>query len=151
MGHILRTDSSNTDFIALVALLDADLALRDGAENAFYKQFNGIAVLNHCVVYYDNDVALACGALKPFNEESMEIKRMFVSGASRGKGIASLLLTELENWTKELGYTSCVLETGLRQPEAVALYKKNNYQRIPNYPPYEHIANSVCFGKKLFN
>lgn len=149
MGHILRTDSSNTDFIALVALLDADLALRDGAENAFYKQFNGIAVLNHCVVYYENNVALACGALKPFNETSMEIKRMYVSETSRGKGIASLLLSELENWTKELGYTSCVLETGLRQPEAVALYKKNKYQSISNYPPYEGMKNSVCFKKEI--
>lgn len=149
MGNIVRTDSSNTDFIALVALLDADLALRDGEENAFYKQFNGIAVLNHCVVYYENDIALACGAIKPFNQDSMEIKRMYVSEASRGKGIASLLLTELENWTKELGYTSCVLETGLRQPEAVALYKKNNYQRIPNYPPYAEMANSVCFKKVI--
>jgi len=103
MTQLLRTDASNTDFIALVELLDADLALRDGAENDFYKQFNGIAVLKHCVVYYENDMPLGCGALKRFDDRSMEIKRMYVSQAFRGKGIASLLLVELENWTKELG------------------------------------------------
>ena len=149
MGRILRTDSSNTDFRALVALLDEDLALRDGEDNAFYAQFNGIAVLKHCVVYYENGIALGCGALKRFDANSMEVKRMFVSPEVRGKGIASLLLVALENWAKELGYEQCVLETGLRQPEAIALYKKNKYDIIPNYPPYEGVANSICFRKVL--
>lgn len=149
MGRILRTDSSNTDFRALVALLDEDLALRDGEDNAFYAQFNGIAVLKHCVVYYKNGIALGCGALKRFDANSMEVKRMFVSPEVRGKGIASLLLVALENWAKELGYEQCVLETGLRQPEAIALYKKNKYNIIPNYPPYVGVANSVCFRKVL--
>ena len=149
MGRILRTDSSNTDFRALVALLDEDLALRDGEDNAFYAQFNGIAVLKHCVVYYENGIALGCGALKRFDANSMEVKRMFVNPEVRGKGIASLLLVALENWAKELGYEQCVLETGLRQPEAIALYKKNKYNIIPNYPPYEGVANSICFRKVL--
>ncbi|PIB23856.1 GNAT family N-acetyltransferase [Maribacter sp. 4U21] len=149
MGRIIRTDSSNTDFRALVALLDEDLALRDGEDNAFYAQFNGIAVLKHCVVYYENGIALGCGALKRFDANSMEVKGMFVNPEVRGKGIASLLLVALENWAKELGYEQCVLETGLRQPEAIALYKKNKYNIIPNYPPYEGVANSVCFRKVL--
>lgn len=149
MGQIIRTDSSNIDFMQLVALLDADLSERDGEENAFYAQFNGITKLKHCVVYYKKDIPVGCGALKSFDNTSMEIKRMYVSLAFRGKGIASLLLTELENWTKELRFTSCVLETGLRQPEAVALYEKNNYLRIPNYPPYAEMANSVCFKKVI--
>lgn len=149
MERIIRTSSLHIDFIHLVSLLDADLARRDGEENAFYAQFNGISQLKQCVVYYKNDIAVGCGALKSFDEDSMEIKRMYVSMAYRGKGIATLLLAELEKWAKELGYMYCVLETGLRQPEAVALYKKNNYHLITNYPPYEHMANSVCFRKKL--
>lgn len=149
MGQILRTDSSNPDFIKLVALLDEDLALRDGDDNAFYAQFNGIATLKNCVVYYENGIALGCGALKSFNDRAMEVKRMYVSPNARGKGIASLLLVALEDRAKELGYEQCILETGLRQPEAIALYKKNNYKIIPNYPPYEGIANSVCFKKVL--
>lgn len=149
MGRIKRTDSSNTDFIELVALLDADLALRDGEDNAFYAQFNGIDVLKNCVVYYENETAIGCGAIKRFDDSAMEVKRMYVNPDTRGKGIASLLLLELEKWAKELGYEYCILETGLRQPEAIALYKKNNYTVIPNYPPYEGIKNSVCFRKIL--
>ncbi len=149
MGRTLRTDSSNTDFKALVALLDADLALRDGEENVFYAQFNDIATLKHCVVYYENHIPVGCGALKPFDDNSMEIKRMYVAMDYRRKGIASLLLKELEKWAKELGYSACVLETGLRQPEAISLYEKNKYQCIPNYPPYEQMANSVCFRKLI--
>lgn len=144
---MIRTDSSNLDFMKLVALLDADLAERDGEENAFYAQFNGIDRLKHCVVYFEDAIPVGCGALKAFDGNSMEIKRMYVSLKYRGKGIASKLLSQLETWAKELGYAACVLETGLRQPEAIALYQKNNYQRIPNYPPYEHMANSVCFRK----
>jgi putative acetyltransferase len=140
MGQMLRTDSSNTDFITLVALLDIDLAARDGEENTFYAQFNGISVLEHCVVYYENNIPLGCGALKAFDDTNMESKRIYVSVSSQGKGIASLLLTKLEKWTAELGYTSCVLK-------AVALYKKNNYVRIPNYTHYTEILNSVCFRK----
>lgn len=149
MGRISRTDSSNSEFIRLVALLDTDLANRDGEENAFYAQFNGITTLKHCVVFYHNDIAIGCGALKSFDDNSMEIKRMYVSRDYRRKGIASLLLTELEKWAKELGYSACVLETGLRQPEALVLYKKNHYEPIPNYPPYEHMKNSVCFRKEI--
>lgn len=149
MGHILRTGSTHIDFIKLAALLDTDLAERDGEENTFYAQFNGIAKLMQCIVFYVDDIPVGCGAIKSFDENSMEIKRMYVSMAYRGKGVASLLLSELEKWTKELGYMHCVLETGLRQPEAVALYEKNNYERIPNYPPYEQMANSVCFRKRI--
>ena len=149
MGRIVRTDATNTDFINLVALLDKELASRDGDENAFYAQYNGLNVLKQCDLYYEDDIAVGYAALKPFDDYSMEIKRMYVATDFRGRGIASFLLTALEKWTKDLGYNSFVLETGLRQPEAVALYKKNKYQRIPNYPPYIEMTNSVCFKKIL--
>ncbi|WP_419211742.1 GNAT family N-acetyltransferase [Maribacter sp. X9] len=149
MKKLIRTDSSNPDFISLVALLDADLAERDGEETAFYAQFNGISKLRHTVVLYIDELPVACGAFKPFKDTLVEIKRMFVLPEYRGKGIASKVLTALELWAVELGHVACVLETGLRQPEAIALYKKNDYQIIPNYPPYEGIENSVCFKKVL--
>ncbi len=149
MNQFLRTDTNNQDFRNLVTLLDKDLAERDGAENTFYAQFNGITVLKHCMVYYENKIAIGCGALKHFNDDSLEVKRMYVKPKARGKGIASHLLLALEKWAKELGYRHCVLETGLRQPEAIALYKKNCYEIIPNYPPYEGISNSICFRKLL--
>ena len=149
MLYYKRFSSYNKNFKELVALLDADLALRDGDENAFYAQFNGIDALKNCVVFYLDKTLVACGAFKEFNEDSVEIKRMFVQPDFRGKGIASKALKVLEDWAKELNYSYAVLETGLRQPEAIALYKKNNYTVIDNYAPYEYMDNSVCFRKAL--
>ncbi|MBQ4914904.1 GNAT family N-acetyltransferase [Maribacter sp. MMG018] len=149
MNGILRTNVTNNHFKTLVALLDADLAKRDGKDNTFYAQFNGMDQLSHCIVYFKNEEAVGCGAIKPFDDHCMEIKRMYVKPGMRGNGIASIILTELEKWTKELGYNYCVLETGLRQPEAIALYTKNNYRVTANYPPYEGVDNSVCFKKLL--
>lgn len=149
MEEILRTDSTNEAFVKLVQLLDADLAERDGEDTAFYSQFNGIDQLKHCILYSEDGITMGCGAFKSFDEQSVEVKRMYVNPEMRGKGIASKILLALEIWAKEMGFTYCVLETGLRQPEAIALYKKNGYEIIANYPPYEGIENSVCFRKKL--
>ena len=149
MDKLIRTSSQDSNFRELVALLDSDLAERDGSDNAFYAQFNGIVQLKHCVVFYSDETAVACGAFKQFDEVSVEVKRMYVLPAYRGKGIAKKVLRELENWAKELRFNHCVLETGLRQPEAIALYKKNNFQIIDNYPPYKNMKNSVCFKKEL--
>ena len=74
---------------------------------------------------------------------------MYVPPALRGKGIASAVLAELEKWAKELNYKKCILETGKKQPEAIALYNKNGYCIIPNYGQYENVENSVCFEKNL--
>ena len=144
-----RTYASHADFQSLVALLDEDLAERDGEEHEFYHQFNSIESLKHCMLLYDNDKAVGCGAIKAFDSDSMEVKRMHVPPQERGKGIASRLLKGLEAWAKELEYKRCVLETGIRQPEAIGLYEKNGYHRIPNYGQYIGVANSVCFEKKL--
>jgi GNAT superfamily N-acetyltransferase len=145
----LRTTSENPDFQKLVKQLDTYLAVMDGDEHGFYDQFNKIDMLKHCIVIYDNDKALACGAIKELNSKSMEVKRMFTLPEKRGKGLASIILKELETWTKELGYEKTVLETGKRQTEAVALYNKCGYNIIPNYGQYIGIENSVCFEKEL--
>jgi GNAT superfamily N-acetyltransferase len=149
MIKIVRTSSENKDFIDLVKLLDADLAERDGDDHTFYHQFNKIDVIKHAVVLYENQKPLGCGAIKEFDATAMEVKRMYTSPESRGKGIATKILSELEKWTKELSYEKCVLETGKRQPEAIQLYTKSGYKKIPNYGQYEGVANSICFEKKL--
>jgi putative acetyltransferase len=146
---IVRTDSSNPDFATLVKLLDADLAVRDGDEHAFYHQYNAIVSIKHAIVLYEEEVPIACGAIKEYMPDAMEVKRMFTLPAHRGKGIASMVLAELEKWAAELGYKKTVLETGKRQPEAIALYEKNAYKIIPNYGQYAGVENSVCFEKEL--
>ncbi|MEK7723482.1 MAG: GNAT family N-acetyltransferase [Acidobacteriota bacterium] len=149
MIKLKRTNSDNLDFQSLVRELDKELAIRDGDEHAYYAQFNKIDAIKYVVVAYENDLPVGCGAIKAFDENSMEVKRMFVPLESRGKGVASIILRELEKWTAELGYERCVLETGYKQPEAIALYKKNGYIKIPNYGQYIGMNNSICFEKVL--
>lgn len=149
MIKVLRTNAENEDFIALVRLLDAELAERDGEDNLYYSQFNKIDDIKYAVVAYKNNTPVGCGAIKAFDEDAMEVKRMYVLPENRGEGIATLVLNALEEWAGELSCTRCVLETGHRQPEAIQLYKKNGYLVIPNYGQYEGIENSVCFEKKL--
>ena len=147
--EIIRTSSENKDFISLVNELDAYLKLTDGDEHEFYNQFNNIDVLKNVVIFYIDTIAVGCGAIKKFDTSSVEVKRMFVLSEKRGKGVAQKVLQELELWAKELGYKSCILETGKRQVEAVTFYKKCNYKIIPNYGQYKKMENSICFEKLI--
>ncbi|MDB5206457.1 MAG: family N-acetyltransferase [Flavisolibacter sp.] len=149
MVQLIRTDSNNGDFIELVKYLDADLADRDGSEHSFYAGFNTVCKIKFVVVAYINSRAVGCGALKEYNATAVEIKRMYTSYESRGKGIATRIITELEKWATELNFGRCILETGKRQPEAIALYKKNGYMLTANYGQYVGIENSLCFEKVL--
>lgn len=149
MIKLLRTDSDNADFLQLVALLDEDLALRDGAEHAFYAQFNKTTLLKNVVVAYDGETPVGCGAFKPFEENTVEIKRMFVQPEHRGKGIAGMVLGELERWAAEINSTTCVLETGKKQPEAIRLYERSGYRVMPSYGQYVNVENSVCMKKSI--
>lgn len=149
MTSLIRTDSGNLDFRELVGLLDRDLQIRDGAEHSFYAQFNKIDNIRQIVVAYENNQAVGCGAFKKYSDNIVEIKRMFVRENLRGRGIAGKILSELETWAKELNFSEGVLETGLKQPEAIALYQKSGYEIIPNYGQYEGIENSVCMRKVI--
>ena len=150
MIKIIRTDSKNLDFKALVKQLDAELAIRDGDDHAFYHQFNGLESITYVVLIYKDDLAIGCGALKKYSAHEVEVKRMYVIPNHRGSGFASQILLALENWSFELGFQKCILETGQNQPEAIRLYKKNNYQIITNYGQYAGVSTSFCFEKLLF-
>lgn len=149
MIHIVRTDSTNKDFIELVKLLDADLAIKDGNDHPFYAQYNKIDAIRYVVVVYDGTEPVGCGAIKEFKAGIAEVKRMFTDPEQRGKGIATMILSELEKWAGELGFSKCILETGKGQTDAIALYKKNGYVLIPNYGQYAGVEKSVCFEKLI--
>lgn len=150
MVELQRTNSSNNDFRELVKLLDADLRIKDGDDHAFYAQFNKIDTINHVVLALNEDIPVGCGAFKPYSDRAVEIKRMFVHPDFRGRGIAQQLLSDLEKWAAEIGYQSCVLETGQKQPDAIQLYLKKGYKKIPNYGQYKGVENSICMKKELF-
>lgn len=149
MIEIKRTNSDDADLPELIKQLDEDLAVTDGDEHAFYDQFNKIDSIKYVVILYQDNRAVSCGALKEFTPGTMEIKRMFTLSNYRGRGFAGMVLRELEEWARELNYNQCILETGVRQPDAIALYKKNGYEITPNYGQYIGIKNSLCFARKL--
>jgi putative acetyltransferase len=149
MITLKRTNSEDIDFINLVVLLNQDLKIRDGEDHDFYNQFNGIDTIKHAIVFYEGEVAIGCGAFREKEKDTAEIKRMFVHPDYRKRGIASAVLKELEIWAAEVDYKYTILETGVNQPEAIALYQKQEYSIIPNYPPYDVMDNSVCMKKTL--
>jgi len=149
MIRTIRTTSDNQDFIQLVNRLDADLAERDGKDHSYYAQFNKIDKIKHVIIAYDDDKPVGCGSIKEYAPDTMEIKRMYTVPRSRGTGVASNVLRELEKWAAELSYEKCILETGKKQPEAIGLYTKNGYKMIPNYGQYAGIENSLCFEKHI--
>ncbi len=149
MIRLEKTNATNADFIQLVQQLDAYLKTTDGDDHAFYNQFNSIEALQYVLLAYEDEQAVACGAIKPLDEETMEVKRMYVQPAARRKGLARQVLQQLEAWAKALGYTKCILETGKRQVEAVQFYNNAGYSIIPNYGQYKNVPNSICFEKWL--
>lgn len=149
MITLKRTDSGDAGFKTLVVLLDQDLAIRDGDEHDFYNQFNKIVNINHIVVCYDEEKPIACGAFKEYETGVAEIKRMFVLPQYRGHRLGAKVLHELELWALEKGYETCILETGKKQPEAIALYSRCGYSITKNYGQYENVENSVCMKKEI--
>lgn len=149
MIKLIRTNFKNPDFEKLTQKLDVELAERDGDDAPFFAQFNKIDKIKYVVLAFENNAAIGCGSIKEYDAKTMEIKRMYTHEKSRGKGVATLVLNELEKWTVELGFEKCILETGIKQPEAIRLYEKNNYKLIPNYGQYAGVELSKCFEKKL--
>lgn len=147
---IKRTTVRDPDFALLVVDLDKELWLRYPGTQQNFSPFNKLDETVRVVLAYLNDRVVGCGCFRAMDESgTLEIKRMYVVPSSRGLGIARMILRELEIWGKEEGFIQSKLETGLNQPEAIAVYKRAEYQQIPNYPPYTHIAESICMAKKL--
>jgi putative acetyltransferase len=149
MIHTIRTTADDMRFTALVKLLDAELAIRDGEDANFYAQYNHVDLSFKVVLVIENEIPVSCGAMKPFDENTMEVKRMYTREAARGKGFAQRILSEIETWAKALNYQRLVLETGIHQPEAIALYKKCGFQIIDNYGQYAGVETSYCFEKSI--
>ncbi|MEV6716934.1 GNAT family N-acetyltransferase [Lentzea sp. NPDC051208] len=109
------------------------------------------APLGYFVIGYLDDVPVACGGWR-VNDElegAAEIKRMYVVDSARGKGLSRLVLANLEVTAREAGLRRMVLETGVRQPEAIALYTSSGYEPIDNFGVYRDHPDSRCFGKSL--
>ena len=147
--QLLRTTSEHNDFRKMVNALDEDLIIRNGETQKLYHQYNKIDHINHAVVVYAENKPIGCGCFKRFDDETVEMKRMFVIPDMRNKNLAGQLLQELEIWAIEEGFTKAVLETGVRQVEAIRLYTRSGYHLTENYGQYIGMQDSICFRKIL--
>ncbi|REE94549.1 ribosomal protein S18 acetylase RimI-like enzyme [Paenibacillus taihuensis] len=148
--HLEKVSTDHEDFGYLIELLDRDLWKRYPDTQQFFDQFNKVKLDAKAIVAYLDNKPVGCGCFREAADAGVvEMKRMFVLDEARGKGIAKAVLSELEQWAKQEGNRRAILETGTGQPEAIALYTKMGYDRIPNYEPYVGSDESVCMGKDL--
>jgi putative acetyltransferase len=98
---------------------------------------------------YQEGNPVACGALRPIDGVCVEVRRMFVTAAARRKGLARVILRELEIRAAGFGYTVMRLETGNRQLSAMALYETLGFKRIAPFGAYVNDPLSICFEKTI--
>lgn len=149
MLKIIRTTSDNPDFTRLTDKLDDELCSIYQTKKEDFEEYNRITDLKTVVLAYEEQDLVGCGCFKKFDETTLELKRMFIEPAFRGRGIASAIVQELEKWGIELGYASAFLETGEGQPQAIQLYKKLGYEQITDFSKYQVSDYSVCMMKSL--
>jgi putative acetyltransferase len=146
---IKRTTANDHDFRLLVKKLDHELWVELKEDQATYDQYNAVPDLPTAVLAYYHDEPVACGCFKNLDDDTVEIKRMFVCKEQRGKGLSKKILNELERWAKEENYKYAVLETSVHFTTARNLYTASGYRITSNYGPYINLPESVCMKKEL--
>jgi GNAT superfamily N-acetyltransferase len=149
MISLKRTHAADDAFQALVEELNQELWRRYPEEQGNFAPHNHLTDQARVVVLFHQNEPAACGAFRPFDATTAEIKRMFVRESQRGKGFSRQVLQALEQWAAADGFTRARLETGIRQPEAIGLYRSAGYWDIPPYGPYANQELSVCLEKVL--
>lgn len=134
----------------LIAQLDAEIERRypgepiNGVDPDEFRASGGYFVMGDWDFH-----AAGCGAFRPYDQTTVEIKRMFVKPDFKRRGLGRAILEAVEAEARRRGYKQSILETANRQPEAVALYQSCGYEEIANYGHYVDSARSLCFGKTL--
>ena len=143
--RVVEVDSP--DFATLTSALDAELERRYPGLSEDEPASPPQLVL--AVVAYRGGAPVGCGALREIEPGVGEVKRMFVVPEARRLGAARRVLELLEAQACALGYSALRLGSGLRQPEALALYESSGYGRIPLFGEYEGADVCVCYEKLL--
>jgi GNAT superfamily N-acetyltransferase len=143
--HITPVEPGDERLRKLIAELDREL----------WGRYNDEAI-GPMPIAPDVDFVLACRGTTPIGcaatqpkGEDFELKRMYVAPAARGTGVAPLLVDATVDIATRRGGKRLILETGIRQPEAIRLYEKCGFTKIPNFPPYDQDPLSVCYAKDL--
>ena len=145
-------DPRGPEAAELIRELSAELARRydymeDGSGG--FKPEDALGPRGAFVIGCVGGTPVACGAIRPLEEDVAELKRVFVKVDFRRRGYSKAVVNELEGQARARGYRLLRLETGVRQPEAISLYESLGYHPIPNYGEYRDSRLSVCFEKTL--
>ena len=141
------TAYDHPDAMALIAQVQQEYVVRYGSPDgtpvdpADFAPPRGLFL----VAYVDGTPA-ACGGWRA-HEADVELKRMYVTPAFRGRGLARAVLAELERRAVAAGYRRVILETGSKQPEAIALYESSGYVPVPRFGFYADAPGAVHLGK----
>lgn len=152
MIDIRREDLTSATAQALIAELNVELRSRYPEDGVSYFRLDPDEVRPgrgaFLVAYIDN-APVGCGAVRSIEEGAAEIKRMYVAPGFRQRGVARRVLEALEQEARNLGVTRLLLETGSRQPEAIALYEKAGYVVRGPFGEYDASPLNVFFEKHL--
>jgi putative acetyltransferase len=147
---IRNVSAHDSDLNLLIGRLDQDLLQRYPADEIFSLDFNDPDIDRiHFAVAYDEALPVGCGAIRPIDADTVELKRFYVEPAFRRRGIAAQLLASLETAARQFRARSVKLEAGTEQPEACGFYQKHGYQPIEKFGAYMHCPSSLCFEKQL--
>lgn len=151
MSPIIAPERPDTpDAVALIEELESHLASRYPAESR--HGFSVGKLLREEVAFFllrAEGTPAACGGIKLFGTDYGELKRMYVRPQFRGRGFGKLILDHLAEHARRHGVLLLRLETGIHQTEAIGLYERMGFQRIPPFPPYWEDPLSRCYEKRL--
>ncbi|WP_053852466.1 GNAT family N-acetyltransferase [Streptomyces sp. NRRL B-24085] len=157
--HIRQVSFDHPDAVKLNDEVQAEYHVRygDGGDATVlapedFEPPNGV----YLIAYDETDAPVATGGWRAQDangegnlDGDAELKRMYVVQPARGRGLARRILTALEDHARAAGRTRMVLETGTKQPEAIALYTSSGYEPCVKFGYYRHYEDSRCFAKAL--
>lgn len=145
-----RVGPTDRDLHQLIKHLDEELLTRYPSEGIYGLDFDSPEVEQMTfIVAYLSEKPVGCGALRPLEDGYCELKRFYVDPSQRRQGIASAMLRMLLQQARDEDYDYMRLETGPRQPEAIALYERAGFYHIGLYGPYNCEDYSTCMEIKL--
>ena len=154
--EIRRVGYGHPDALRLIAEVQAEYVVRyGGPDQTPLDPLMFEPPAGSFYVGYLDGVPVATGAWRRSGVEALgsaatvEVKRMYVVPAARGRGLGRLMLACLEESAAAHGADVVVLETGLRQPEAIALYESAGYVPVPAFGYYRDVPLSRCYGRRL--
>jgi putative acetyltransferase len=148
--HLERSSFDDIRFKELTVFLDQELEGNYGELQNHYNKKNIIQSNSYVVLCIKNERAIACGCIRTIDDNlTVELKRMFTLHEERGQGIGKIIVEALEKWAFELHFKRMILETGVKQSSAIAMYQNIGFQIIENYGEYIGNPNSICMAKDI--